>query len=38
MDLKNKIIDSISPQWEEMHFSTQQRDLFIDRFIEKNLP
>tara|TARA_R100001082_G_scaffold90761_1_gene57374 strand:- start:341 stop:949 length:609 start_codon:yes stop_codon:yes gene_type:complete len=34
MDLKNKIIDLISPQWEEMHFSTQQRDLFIDRFIE----
>jgi cephalosporin hydroxylase len=34
VSLKKEIIDSISPHWEEMHFSTQQRDLFIDRFIE----
>ena len=37
MTLKNEIIDLISPHWEEMHFSLEQRDLFIEYFI-KNKP
>ena len=37
MTLKNEITDLISPHWEEMHFSLEQRDLFIEYFI-KNKP
>ena len=34
MSLHNKIIDQISPHWEEMHFSKEQRNLFLDFFIK----
>lgn len=35
MEDKKQIVDEISKNWKEQHFSTQQRDLFIDLLLKE---